>query len=66
LNAKTADAILEILENSGITVDEVAKAVGGVIDKHNETKKNKTSVESTTTVETTTETSTTSTTDDSK
>lgn len=38
LNAKTADAILKLLENSGITVDEVVNAIGDIVDKQNEKK----------------------------
>lgn len=46
LNAKTADAILEALESSGITADAVISAVCDVIDSRS--KKDKESKETTT------------------
>lgn len=31
-NAKTADAVLNVLKNTGITIDDLAEAVGGLLD----------------------------------
>jgi SPP1 family holin len=45
LNAKTADAIYDVLSSSGITVDEVANAVGDIVDS----QKKKTATKKTTT-----------------
>lgn len=32
INAKTADAVLDVLKNTGITIDDLAEVVGGLLD----------------------------------
>lgn len=39
MNAKTADAVLDVLRETGITTDELADAVGGLLESKSVTKK---------------------------
>lgn len=37
-NAKTADAVFDLLKNAGISMDDVCNAIGSVVDSRNDKK----------------------------